>query len=181
MITPAKQHKHDLTKVAKTDATCTAAGEEQHYVCDGCGKLFSDSKGSTEITDKDSLIIPATGHKDSAWKSDADVHWKECTVKSCDELTVEKGSHEFNKAGKCTVCGYVSEDETEEPKTTDAPAEDDTTSPDEPDDTEKTDTPADDNEGNAVMWIVVIVSGVLAVACIAVVVIVLVKKNKKQS
>lgn len=181
VITPAKQHKHTLTKVEKTDATCTTAGQEQHYVCDGCGKLFSDSKGNTEITDKDSLVIPAAGHKDSAWKSDADVHWKECTVKGCGELTVEKGSHEFNKAGKCTVCGYVSEDETDEPKTTDSAAEDDTTVPDEPGDTTEVNDPADDNESNAVMWIVLIASGVLAVACIAIVAIVLVKKNKKKS
>jgi transposase-like protein len=99
-----------LTKVAAVDADCTTAGKEQHYICDGCGKIFSDSKGTKEITDKDSLIIPAAGHKDSKWKSDADVHWKECTVKGCDAITEEKAAHEFNKTGKCTVCGYKSSD-----------------------------------------------------------------------
>ena len=31
VITPAKQHEHTLTKVGKVDASCTAAGKEQHY------------------------------------------------------------------------------------------------------------------------------------------------------
>lgn len=197
VIAPAKQHKHSLTKIAKVEASCTDTGKEQHYVCDGCGKIFSDSKGTKEITDKDSLIIPAVGHKDSKWKSDADVHWKECTVKGCSAVTTEKGAHEFNKAGKCTVCGYKSGDKTDSgattdvPQTTDKPNEQDTTVPGTPDvtddpgenttvtpDTGDVSTPGSDNGNNTAMLIAVIASGAIALACIIVVVVVIAKKKK---
>ena len=197
VIEPAKKHEHKLTKVAAVDADCTTAGKEQHYVCDGCGKIFSDSKGTKEITDVDSLVIAAAGHKDSKWKSDADVHWKECTVKGCGAITVEKEAHEFNKAGKCTVCGYKSGDKTDSgattdvPQTTDKPNEQDTTVPGTPDvtddpgenttatpDTGDVSTPGSDNGNNTAMLIAVIASGAIALACIIVVVVVIAKKKK---
>lgn len=199
VITPAKQHEHTLTKVGKVDASCTAAGKEQHYVCGGCGKIFSDSKGTKEITDKDSLTIPAVGHKDSKWKSDADVHWKECTVKDCGAITVDKEAHEFNKAGKCTVCSYKSGEKTDSTQTTDTTNGGNTTLPDtlgttdNPDVTENPgndtapapDTTDDNDHGadggnNMGMWIAVIASGIIAVACVIIVVVVLAKKNKKK-
>lgn len=200
VIEPAKKHEHKLTKVAAVDADCTTAGKEQHYVCDGCGKIFSDSKGSKEITDKDSLVISAAGHKDSKWKSDADVHWKECTVKGCGAITVEKEAHEFNKAGKCTVCGYKSGDKTDSgattdvPQTTDKPNEQDTTVPGTPDvtddpgenttatpDTGDVSTPGSDNGNNTAMLIAVIASGAIALACIIVVVVVIAKKKNEKA
>jgi len=192
VIAPAKQHKHSLTKIAKVEASCTDTGKEQHYVCDGCGKIFSDAKGTKEITDKDSLIIPAVGHKDSKWKSDADVHWKECTVKGCGAVIVEKEAHEFNKAGKCTVCSYKSDEKNDSSQTTDTTGEQDITIPDNPDVTDNTgkdtastpDTadvndPGADGENNTVMWIAVIASGIIAIACVIIVAVVLAKKNKK--
>lgn len=200
VIEPAKKHEHKLTKVAAVDADCTTAGKELHYVCDGCGKIFSDSKGSKEITDKDSLVISAAGHKDSKWKSDADVHWKECTVKGCGAITVEKEAHEFNKAGKCTVCGYKSGDKTDSgattdvPQTTDKPNEQDTTVPGTPDitddpgenttatpDTGDVSTPGSDNGNNTAMLIAMIASGAIALACIIVVVVVIAKKKNEKA
>ena len=203
VLEPARKHEHKLTKVAAADADCTTAGKEQHYICDGCGKIFSDSKGTKEITDKDSLIIPAAGHKESKWKSDADVHWKECTVKGCDAITEEKAAHEFNKTGKCTVCGYKSSDKTEAsdttntsdttdtPPTTEKPNEQDTTVPSAPDvtensgentaptpDTAEVSTPGTDNGNNTAMLIAVIASGVVAVTCIIIVIVVVAKKKK---
>lgn len=204
VLEPAKKHEHKLTKVAAVDADCTTAGKEQHYVCDGCGKIFSDSKGSKEITDKDSLVIPAAGHKDSKWKSDADVHWKECTVKGCGAITVEKEAHEFNKAGKCTVCGFKTEKQTEPAQTTVTPnpAETDsdptdtsnqtaTPGSDHPDtndtqsdesapapDTGDVSTPGSDNGNNTAMLIAVIASGAIALACIIIVIVVIAKKKK---
>ena len=198
VITPAKEHKHTLSKIAKVDASCTTAGKEQHYICDGCGKLFSDAKGKTEITDPDSIVIPAAGHKDSKWKSDADVHWKECTVKGCGTVTVEKEAHEFNKSGKCTVCSFKSDEEPDSSETTDTADEQDTTLPDNPDvsdapditDTPHEDTaptsggteatdPEPDGKNNTGMWIALIASGITAVAFIIIVTVVLAKKGKR--
>ena len=54
---------HLLREVAAKDATATVAGNIAYYVCEnaGCGKYFADNAAKTEITDKSSIIIPATG------------------------------------------------------------------------------------------------------------------------
>ena len=51
----------NLTGHAATEATCTEAGNVEGYECTVCHKYFSDSKGTTEITEN-SWVIPATGH-----------------------------------------------------------------------------------------------------------------------
>lgn len=54
---------HKLKKVAAKAATATAAGNKAYYVCEneGCGRYFEDDAAQTEITDKSSVVIPATG------------------------------------------------------------------------------------------------------------------------
>lgn len=52
---------HTFTDVAEKAATCTENGNIEHYKCTGCGKLFSDEAGATEIAAKD-VVIPAA-HK----------------------------------------------------------------------------------------------------------------------
>lgn len=54
-------HKHNLTKVDKLDATCTEAGTEAYYTCDGCDKIFADANGETELDAP--KAIAALGHK----------------------------------------------------------------------------------------------------------------------
>ena len=76
-------HTHNLTLVDENPATCTTPGNKAYYTCDGCDKWFEDATGSVEITDKTSVILTANGHTPSGWKSDADNHWKECTVVGC--------------------------------------------------------------------------------------------------
>ena len=58
-IIPAKGH--DTTLVAAKDATCTEPGNNAYYVCDNCGKYFSDEAGENEI-ELSSTVIPAAGH-----------------------------------------------------------------------------------------------------------------------
>ena len=60
LVACGKKHTHNLTKVDEVKATCTSAGNTTYYTCD-CGKYFSDAKGKTEI-EKDSWVVPATGH-----------------------------------------------------------------------------------------------------------------------
>ncbi len=179
VIEPAKSHKHDLKKVAQVKESCTEAGMKQHFVCEGCGKLFSDSKGNTEITDTDTLVIPATGHKESKWRSDEDTHWKECTNKGCDAVTVEKEAHDFGENGKCKVCKYnpgsgETDPEETEPEDTDPDTDGDTTDTNAP-----ADDPSDDKEQNAsVTWILVAAAAVIAVIG-AIAAAVILKKKKK--
>lgn len=187
IIKPMLSHKHTLSKTEKVDATCTANGKKAYYYCDSCDGIFSNSKGTEEIVDADELIIPATGHKDSRWKSDADVHWKECTVKGCGFVTVEKEAHEFNKSGRCKVCKYSPNGGNDSTEETDPTENEETTVPDGSGDStpttapDTTDAPEPSESGTnqTGLWIVLIVAGVLVVACIAAATVVLIKKRKK--
>ena len=53
-------HQHNLTKVAKVEATCTEAGCETYYTCDGCEKIFKDFGATMELDAP--VVIEATGH-----------------------------------------------------------------------------------------------------------------------
>ena len=56
-------HQHVMTMVDKKDATCTETGiSRSYYKCDTCEKCFEDELGESEITETDSLVIPAKGH-----------------------------------------------------------------------------------------------------------------------
>ena len=173
MIKPKLSHEHSLAKMDEVDATCTTSGKKAYYYCKSCNAIFSDSKGNNEIVDDSEIIIEATGHKESKWKSDEDTHWKECTVKGCGEIVVGKEAHDFSKSGKCTVCSYRQESGDDSEQVSDTDDKSDTTP-----DGEKVDdvAPASDNTA---MWIAVIACGIVALACIIVVAVVLTKKNKK--
>lgn len=53
---------HVLTLATEVPATCEEDGTRAHYICGLCGRIFEDAEGETEITDPDSLIIPALDH-----------------------------------------------------------------------------------------------------------------------
>ena len=121
-------HTHNLTLVPAKAPTCTEKGNTAYYTCDGCDKWFEDATGASEITDKTSVILAATGHSVSDWKSDHTDHWKECTVVGCGVII--EGSKAAHTAGEwiidtpatattsgskhkeCTVCGYTMATET---------------------------------------------------------------------
>lgn len=58
-------HIHSLKKIEKRDATCVADGNIEYYVCESCGKLFSDGEGVKEI-DYSETVIPK-GHSFGEW------------------------------------------------------------------------------------------------------------------
>jgi hypothetical protein len=53
--------KDNLTKVPANGESCTVDGNIEYYEC-SCGKYYTDSTASVEITDKDSVVIKG-GHK----------------------------------------------------------------------------------------------------------------------
>ena len=121
-------HTHNLTLVPAKAPTCTEKGNAAYYTCDGCDKWFEDATGASEITDKTSVILAATGHSVSDWKSDNTGHWKECTVVGCGVIIEDsKAAHTAgewiidtpatattsgSKHKECTVCGYTMATET---------------------------------------------------------------------
>lgn len=62
-------HKHTMTLVPATSATATNPGNIAYYICNSCNKWFSDQTGTIEITDKTSVVIPATGNGASSGAS----------------------------------------------------------------------------------------------------------------
>ena len=58
---PVLSHSHELEHIAATAPTCSRAGNIAHYHCKKCGKNYSDSEGSNEISDV-SLSIDSTNH-----------------------------------------------------------------------------------------------------------------------
>lgn len=121
-------HTHNLTLVPAKAPTCTEKGNTAYYTCDGRDKWFEDATGASEITDKTSVILAATGHSASDWKSDNTDHWKECTVVGCGVIIEDsKAAHTAgewiidtpatattsgSKHKECTVCGYTMATET---------------------------------------------------------------------
>jgi len=95
VITPALGHTHSLSKVSGEKATCTHDGHTEYYTCSGCSDWFSDSRGTKKITDHNSVVIPATGHK---VVQDAGV------PATCTKDGKTAGSH-------CSVCGEVLEEQ----------------------------------------------------------------------
>ena len=108
-ITPAQiTISHTLTAVPAKDATCTEDGNTAYWTCSACEKWFSDENGTTEITDKDSVVKKATGHSPSeTWSYDSDYHWHICTT--CNAV-LDKAAHSGGTAtcsaqATCEACG----------------------------------------------------------------------------
>lgn len=58
--TPTPEHKHNLVKTEEKAATATTAGNKAYWTCSDCGKVYSDSEGTTETTVA-AMTIAATG------------------------------------------------------------------------------------------------------------------------
>ena len=108
-ITPAQiTISHTLTGVPAKDETCTEDGNTAYWICSACEKWFSDENGTTEITDKDSVVKKATGHSPSeTWSYDSDYHWHICTT--CNAV-LDKAAHSGGTAtcsaqATCEACG----------------------------------------------------------------------------
>ena len=98
---------HTLTAVPAKDATCTEDGNAAYWKCSACEKWFSDENGTTEITDKGSVVTKATGHTPStAWSYDGDYHWHVCTTCEAvlDHAEHSGGTATCSEQATCEVC-----------------------------------------------------------------------------
>ena len=138
IIAPAKGHTHSLKKVAAKKATCTENGSIEYYTCSGCSDWFKDSAGKTKITDRNSIVVKATGHKKGSLRCDDSAHWNACSV--CNEAMMETRAAHYdkNKDNTCDACGNaidgaeaIDPSITVKPpvKDTEAPVESDTEAP----------------------------------------------------
>ncbi len=119
-------HTHSLSSVEKKDATCTEAGYESYYKCSDCDKIFSDSKGETEISAPTAIPaahkVTAVAQKDSTCTAEGTAAHYKCS--ECDTLfsdsegknvitsagKLEKKAHTIEEVSKkrpsCTEAGY---------------------------------------------------------------------------
>ncbi len=103
-------HTHVLSLVLAKSADCVNSGNTAYYTCT-CGKWFTDSNATTEITDKSSVVIGALGHTYSTkWSQSETQHWHECSVcgdkKDLENHTAGTAATETT-AQVCTACDYV--------------------------------------------------------------------------
>ncbi len=128
VMIPYTAHTWPLVKTEKAP-TCVDYGVKGHYECSGCGRWYTDKGATKEITDKDALSIPPTGHKFGEWIPDGEErHMRECENEGCGEY--ETASHVFKKITNtadrtttynCTVCGYTEELQWKEEPPVDVP------------------------------------------------------------
>lgn len=101
-----KVHYHDtvLYGVSYKAPTCTASGNKQYFVCNGCGTWFENWDGTGEIHDKESVKIPALEHNYSKQMQDANQHWKVCKGCGAEKSDSREFHYDTDRNGKCDVC-----------------------------------------------------------------------------
>lgn len=105
VIVPVLGHVHTshLEKIDAQPQSCTETGNMEYYICD-CGKLFSDSMATTEITDKDSVIIQKDEHNHLV-KHNETQHWYECACGDVKDLEDHKdGIATCTEKAICKIC-----------------------------------------------------------------------------
>ena len=97
---------HTLTKHDAVDATCTAPGNVEYWHCSVCGKNFSDSIGTGELTE---VATPALNHTWGEWEKVSETqHQRICQN---DGSHKETGDHTPGTAAtckapaNCSICG----------------------------------------------------------------------------
>ena len=140
-------HVCNPTLVPEDEPDCLTAGKSAYYHCE-CGKNYEDAEKQKEIENIETWgILNALGHNPStAWSTDGEYHWKECT--RCAGQQLEKAAHtDSNNDGKCDTCEYQM-----------------STTPNNPDEPNNTpDDPNEDKDGLGAGAIVGIVIGSVAV------------------
>lgn len=93
-------HVCNPTLVPEDAPDCITAGKSAYYHCE-CGKNYEDAQGNTEIANLETWgVLNALGHDPStAWSTDGEYHWKECT--RCAGQQLEKAAHSGGTA-TCT-------------------------------------------------------------------------------
>lgn len=87
--------KHNISHVAAVDPGCTTPGNQEYWLCSGCGKMFSDAAGTAAITTVPT--VDATGH---TWGTNVAASAATC-------------QHDGNVAYHvCTVCGAIQNTDT---------------------------------------------------------------------
>lgn len=165
ILTPAKNHTHNLTEVKEKAPTCTEPGILGHYACDGCSVRFSDDKGKNPLPDTTETELPPLGHQLSEdWFWDGQFHWRACPV--CMTVLEETRMLHDMADGVCLTCGYDGKNTTSPTAPTNATEEatedtgDTEEATEDTEDTEDTENPPKDSDKKSgKVWIPVAIGG----------------------
>lgn len=116
-VIPKLTHVHTCEAVPAVDPKCEVPGNTEYYKCTGCGAFFEDAAGTKEIKDKDSVVIPAIGHKWGDWTSNENkTHTRVCEndrshteTQECD-FEEKPNSDPDKKLYVCKECDYQYEE-----------------------------------------------------------------------
>ena len=108
----AHDHSEHLVKHDRVEPTCETAGNIEYYVCELCGRYYSDAAGEHEI-EPTSITIPALGHNYGEWQYDAEnhQHYKECANDTNHDHTIRENCTYTRKivggdvVYTCSECG----------------------------------------------------------------------------
>lgn len=174
IIEPAKNHKHDLTKVPQTPATCMEEGNIEYYTCSGCSNRFADAAGTNTIPADMSVAVGALGHTASdAWYQDGQFHWRTCSV--CKAVLEEtRMLHEMENEA-CTTCGYADSGDltNTEPSPTEATVEST------PIETTQKEQPSPKQEEAGISWLTAVLIGASTFGAAVTATVIILKKRKK--
>ncbi len=96
-------HEHTLTLHEAVSPTCGGEGNTSFYECTSCHAYFSDGEAASEITDKQSVILPALAHP-MRYEYDEKKHRAIVTCEHT-EISYEKEYH-TDIGGSLCVCGH---------------------------------------------------------------------------
>ncbi|MBQ7939135.1 MAG: hypothetical protein IJ281_02010 [Clostridia bacterium] len=112
--------KDNLFHASASAATCTANGQKEYYRCYVCAKYYSDAAATQEV-EKNSWVIPATGHADTnkdhicdngCGKSNIGTHADSNKDHLCDYGCSEAiGTHADQTGDGDHICDYCRSDE----------------------------------------------------------------------
>ena len=104
-----KKHTHSPVQYRAKSSTCVSEGNIEHYICQTCGKVFSDFRCTVEVSMSD-VTLPLGDH---TWVGAKCTSPKTCT--SCGETAGEELGHNWKDANcvdpiKCARCGITDGD-----------------------------------------------------------------------
>lgn len=91
--------QHVLLHISAEEPTCYQTGVREHWECKGCGKLFSDGAGKSEVFSED-ILLPFSHADSGVLEKDAEYHWKVCS--KCGQ-PFDRQEHKFSLR-RCSDC-----------------------------------------------------------------------------
>ena len=107
-------HYHSMIMIPAKAPTCNGKGNITYYICE-CGRWFSDFTALTEITNIESVNIPALAHTPSDWKSDPNNHWKVCTICGVEIANTLESHTTPDQNNNCQICSASLSSQKNEP------------------------------------------------------------------